>query len=80
MTTTARQDTVPAGTLEDGRVVSIAGPTLTIPRSSGPVPPSVQETAGARHRDGVGNVAALLNEEMFDRPDRVVAVLRPPVL
>src|ERR1022692_226779 len=30
MTTTARQDTVPAGTLEDGRVVSIAGPVIDV--------------------------------------------------
>jgi ATP synthase F1 gamma subunit len=30
MTTTANQDTVPAGTLEDGRVVSIAGPVIDV--------------------------------------------------
>ena len=30
MTTTAAQDTVPAGTLEDGRVVSIAGPVIDV--------------------------------------------------
>ena len=30
MTTTASQDTVPAGTLEDGRVVSIAGPVIDV--------------------------------------------------
>jgi F-type H+-transporting ATPase subunit beta len=30
MTTTAVQDTVPAGTLEDGRVVSIAGPVIDV--------------------------------------------------
>jgi F-type H+/Na+-transporting ATPase subunit beta len=30
MTTTASQDTAPAGTLEDGRVVSIAGPVIDV--------------------------------------------------
>jgi F-type H+/Na+-transporting ATPase subunit beta len=30
MTTTVSQDTVPAGTLEDGRVVSIAGPVIDV--------------------------------------------------
>ncbi len=30
MTTTAAQDTVPAGSLEDGRVVSIAGPVIDV--------------------------------------------------
>jgi F-type H+-transporting ATPase subunit beta len=30
MTTTAMQDTVPAGSLEDGRVVSIAGPVIDV--------------------------------------------------
>jgi F-type H+-transporting ATPase subunit beta len=30
MTTTANQDTVPAGSLEDGRVVSIAGPVIDV--------------------------------------------------
>jgi F-type H+/Na+-transporting ATPase subunit beta len=30
MTTTASQDTVPAGSLEDGRVVSIAGPVIDV--------------------------------------------------
>jgi F-type H+-transporting ATPase subunit beta len=30
MTTTATQDTVPAGTLQDGRVVSIAGPVIDV--------------------------------------------------
>ena len=28
--TTVSQDTVPAGTLEDGRVVSIAGPVIDV--------------------------------------------------
>src|SRR5579863_4483552 len=58
MTTTAVQDTVPAGSLEDGRVVSIAGPVIDVEFPPHALPEINFAVEFTIELDGVKNVVA----------------------